>query len=97
MTLLVNDVLLTVVLAATPDPDFDPNTVTPGVVGFLLFLFVAAATLLLCLDVVRRIRRTTYRAEIKARLDAELAARDAELAARDADPSAPTTPSDKPE
>jgi len=90
MTLLVNDVLLTVMLAATPDPDFDPNTVTPGVVGFLLFLFVAVATLLLCLDVVRRIRRTTYRAEIKARLDAE-------LAARDADPSAPTTPSDKPE
>jgi hypothetical protein len=90
MTLLVNDVLLTVMLAATPDPDFDPNTVTPGVVGFLLFLFVAVATLLLCLDVVRRIRRTTYRAEIKARLDAE-------VAARDADPSAPPTPSDKPE
>jgi hypothetical protein len=90
MTLLVNDVLLTVVLAATPDPDFDPNTVTPGVVGFLAIFFVAAATLLLCLDVVRRIRRTTYRAEIKARLDAE-------VAARDADPSAPTTPSDKPE
>ena len=82
--------LLTVVLAATPDPDFDPNTVTPGVVGFLVFFLIALATLLLCLDVVRRIRRTTYRAEIKARLDAE-------VAARDADPSAPTTPSDKPE
>ncbi|TFD53084.1 hypothetical protein E3T46_03785 [Cryobacterium sp. Hh11] len=82
--------LLTVVLAATPDPDFDPNTVTPGVVGFLVFFLIASATLLLCLDVVRRIRRTTYRAEIKARLDAE-------VAARDADPSAPPTPSDKPE
>ncbi|GEP28027.1 MULTISPECIES: hypothetical protein [Cryobacterium] len=82
--------LLSVVLAATPDPDFDPNTVTPGVVGFLVFFLIALATLLLCLDVVRRIRRTTYRAEIKARLDAE-------VAARDADPSAPTTPSDKPE
>jgi hypothetical protein len=90
MTLFINDVLLTVVLAVTPDPDFDPNTVTPGVVGFLAFFFIALATLLLCLDVVRRIRRTTYRAEIKARLDAE-------VAARDADPSAPTTPSDKPE
>ncbi|WP_104138555.1 MULTISPECIES: hypothetical protein [unclassified Cryobacterium] len=82
--------LITVVLAATPDPDFDPNTVTPGVVGFLVFFLIALATLLLCLDVVRRIRRTTYRAEIKARLDAE-------VAARDADPNAPTTPSDKPE
>ncbi|TFD24256.1 hypothetical protein [Cryobacterium sp. TMS1-13-1] len=90
MTLFINDVLLNVVLAATPDPDFDPNTVTPGVVGFLVFFLIALATLVLCLDVVRRIRRTTYRAEIKARLDAE-------VAARDADPSAPTTPSDKPE
>jgi hypothetical protein len=90
MTTFLNDVLITVVLAATPDPDFDPNTVTPGVVGFVAIFFVAAATVLLCLDVVRRIRRTTYRAEIKARLDAE-------LAARDQDPNTPRTPGDKPE
>ena len=90
MTALISDVLITVVLAATPDPDFDPNTVTPGVVGFVAIFFVAAATVLLCLDVVRRIRRTTYRAEIKARLDAE-------LAARDNDPNTPRTPGDKPE
>ena len=82
--------LISVVLAATPtpDPNFDPNTVTPGVVGFAAIFFVAVATVLLCLDVVRRIRRTTYRAEIKERLDAE-------LAARDADPNAPKD--DKPE
>jgi hypothetical protein len=90
MTTFLNDVVITVVLAATPDPDFDPNTVTPGVVGFVAIFFVAAATVLLCLDVVRRIRRTTYRAEIKARLDAE-------LAARDQDPNTPRTPGDKPE
>ncbi|TFB65269.1 hypothetical protein [Cryobacterium sp. Hz9] len=90
MTALISDALITVVLAATPDPNFDPNTVTPGVVGFVAIFFVAAATVLLCLDVVRRIRRTTYRAEIKARLDAE-------LAARDNDPNAPRTPGDKPE
>ena len=90
MTTFLNDVVITVVLAATPDPDFDPNTVTPGVVGFVAIFFVAAATVLLCLDVVRRIRRTTYRAEIKARLDAE-------LAARDQDPNTPRTPDDKPE
>ena len=76
--------VIAVVLAATPDPDFDPNTVTPGVVGFVVFFLIAAATLLLCLDVVRRIRRTTYRAEIKERLEAELAARDADTdSARD--------------
>ena len=90
MTALISDALITVVLATTPDPNFDPNTVTPGVVGFVAIFFVAAATVLLCLDVVRRIRRTTYRAEIKARLDAE-------LAARDNDPDAPRTPGDKPE
>lgn len=72
--------LITVVLAVTPtpDPDFDPNTVTPGVIGFVAFFFIAVATLLLCLDVVRRIRRTTYRAQIKERLDAELAERAAD-------------------
>ncbi|MDJ0339235.1 hypothetical protein [Cryobacterium sp. PH31-O1] len=72
--------LITVVLAVTPtpDPDFDPNTVTPGVIGFVAFFFIAVATLLLCLDVVRRIRRTTYRAQIKERLDAELAVRAAD-------------------
>ena len=78
--------LITVVLAVTPTPapDFDPNTVTPGVVGFVVFFLIAVATLLLCLDVVRRIRRTTYRAEIKERLEAELAARDADTdSARD--------------
>ena len=88
MTALISDALITVALAATPDPNFDPNTVTPGVVGFVAIFFVAAATVLLCLDVVRRIRRTTYRAEIKERLDAE-------LRARDADPNAPRD--DKPE
>ncbi|TFD64627.1 hypothetical protein [Cryobacterium sp. Hb1] len=80
---------INVVLAVTPtpDPNFDPNTVTPGVIGFVVFFLIAAATVLLCLDVVRRIRRTTYRAEIKERLQAEQAERDADE----------ITPNDKPE
>ena len=84
--------LLNVVLAVrpTPDPDFDPNTVTPGVVGFIVVFLIGAATLLLGFDLVRRIRRTTYRAEITARLEAE-------IAERDADQSTPKTPGDKPE
>ena len=84
--------LLTVVLAVTPtpDPDLDPNTVTPGVVGFIVVFLIGAATLLLGFDLVRRIRRTTYRAEITARLEAE-------IAERDADQSTPKTPGDKPE
>jgi hypothetical protein len=70
--------LIGIALAATPDPDFDPNTVTPGVIGFVAIFLVAAATVLLGFDVVRRIRRVTYRSEIRERLDAELAARDSD-------------------
>ncbi|MDH6236066.1 hypothetical protein [Cryobacterium sp. CG_9.6] len=64
-------------LFATPAPiEVDPNTVTPGVVGFFAIAFVAVAVILLGLDMVRRIRRTQYREEIKARLAVELAERD---------------------
>jgi hypothetical protein len=62
---------LTFVLATTPDPD----TVTPGPIGFLAIFFVAVAVVLLGIDMVRRIRRTTYRAEIQERLKNEQAAR----------------------
>jgi hypothetical protein len=61
---------LSFILAATPDPD----TVSPGVIGFFAIFFVAVAVVLLGLDMVRRIRRTTYRAEIKQRLEEEGAA-----------------------
>ena len=54
-------------MADTPNPD----TVTPGPVGFLAIAFVAIAVVLLGFDLVRRIRRTTYRAEIQERLAEE--------------------------
>ncbi|OIH94116.1 hypothetical protein [Curtobacterium sp. MCBA15_001] len=63
------------VLAATPSPsptsavpDVD---VTPGVVGFIAIALVAVATILLIVDMTRRIRRTRYRAEIRERLESE--------------------------
>lgn len=61
-----------VLLVSVPDPE----TVTPGPVGFLAIFFVAVAVILLGLDMVRRIRRTTYRAEIQERLKDEIAQRD---------------------
>ena len=65
-------------LLATPAPvEPDPNMVTPGVIGFFAIAFVGVATVFLGRDMVRRIRRTTYREEIKARLEAEVAERDA--------------------
>lgn len=56
------------------DTAIDPELVTPGVVGFVATIFVALATILLVWDMVRRIRRQRYQAEIDAKLDAEEAA-----------------------
>jgi TRAP-type C4-dicarboxylate transport system permease small subunit len=63
--------------AATPAPKVpNADSVTPGVWGFVITFLVAAVTVLLIIDMTRRIRRTRYRAEIAAKLDAE--AREAE-------------------
>lgn len=61
---------------STPGPDegFDPNTVTPGVVGFVVTFVFAVAVVLLVISMVRRTRRVVYRAEVNERLDAEEAA-----------------------
>ncbi|MEX1077776.1 MAG: hypothetical protein WED09_01535 [Homoserinimonas sp.] len=53
---------------------FDPNSVTPGVIGFVATFLVIIVVVLLVTDMVRRIRRTQYRAEVNQRLDAEAAA-----------------------
>jgi hypothetical protein len=70
--------------AATPAPKVpDADSVTPGVWGFVITFMVAAVTVLLIIDMTRRIRRTRYRAEIAQKLDAEQAAADADRSAGD--------------
>lgn len=62
---------------STPSPAPKvPNAdlVTPGVWGFLVIFLIAIVTILLVIDMTRRIRRTRYREEIAAKLDAEEAA-----------------------
>ncbi|MDA8579746.1 hypothetical protein N9K72_02100 [Pontimonas sp.] len=54
-----------------PAIEVDPNSVTPGVVGFVVTFVVAGAVLMLIIDMVRRVRRVRYREEINAKLDAE--------------------------
>ena len=54
-----------------PAIEVDPNSVTPGVVGFVVTFVVAGAVLMLILDMVRRVRRVRYREDINAKLDAE--------------------------
>jgi len=58
------------------DTDFNPDTVTPGLAGFLITFFVAVITVVLIIDMVRRIRRLNYRAQVGAKIDAEIAASD---------------------
>lgn len=52
-----------------PAIEVDPNSVTPGVVGFVVTFIVMIAVLLLVLDMVRRVRRVRYRQEISDKLD----------------------------
>lgn len=54
-----------------PEYEGDPDLVTPGVVGFGVTAFIAIATVLLILDMNRRVRRVRYRDEVQAKLDAE--------------------------
>lgn len=54
-------------LAATPTPTPsqgpDPDSVSPGLVGFLATFSLVAVCLLLFVSLVRRLRRMQYRAE----------------------------------
>jgi len=62
-------------LAVTPSPTADPaNTFySPGIPGFLAIFFVAAGAILIIFDMVRRVRRVRYRAEIQEKLAQEAA------------------------
>jgi hypothetical protein len=67
-------VITAVLLAATPSPSpKTPNAdlITPGVWGFVITFMIGVVTILLIWDMMRRVRRTRYRAEVNAKLDAE--------------------------
>ena len=55
--------------APTPTPSLRPglsqDQVTPGLLGFLLTAFIVVLTSLLIVDMVRRIRRVRYRAQVE--------------------------------
>ncbi|MFA4841246.1 MAG: hypothetical protein WC580_06035 [Agrococcus sp.] len=72
------------ILNAEPLP-FDPNQVTPGVIGFAVTAIIAVVVILLLWDFNRRVRRINDRADAKARIEEELAAREAQRA----EPGAP--------
>jgi hypothetical protein len=80
-------ILLSALLAATPSPSAttDPAATfySPGTIGFIMTFFVTAGAVALIFDMVRRIRRVRYRAEISEKLAAEA------QAAKDVKPAPP--------
>ncbi|CAM3165168.1 hypothetical protein PSET11_01983 [Arthrobacter ulcerisalmonis] len=77
-------------LATTPTPLPTPglrdglseDQVTPGLLGFIMTAFFVLATALLIVDMVRRIRKVRYRAQVEEEKLAAAAA--ADVAAADA-------------
>lgn len=59
----------------TPPPMPDESLVTPTWIGFAVTLALAIVVVLIIMDMIRRIRRMNYRAEIRQKLDNEEAAR----------------------
>ena len=84
-------------VSADKDRDFDPDSVTPGVIGFIATFVVIVLVVLLAMDLVRRVRRTQYRVEVNARLDAEAAALGDDASDRpDEAAGGPSAPGDEP-
>jgi len=89
LTVLVGNAIMWI---ATPEPtpgptlpayEGDPNLITPGVVGFAVTFFIAIATVLLIVDMTRRVRRVNYRAQVQQKLDDEKAEAEAANPARE--------------
>ncbi|WP_338064880.1 hypothetical protein [Arthrobacter ruber] len=87
-------VFLDLALAATTTPSgdptlkpgLDPASVTPGTLGFLATLFVVVIVVFLIRDMVKRIRRVRYAAEVEqARVERAAAGGAARSGADDAD------------
>ncbi len=61
--------------AAMPTPTADPSETfySPGILGFVFTFALAGLAILLVFDMVRRMRRVRYRAEVREKLAAEAA------------------------
>jgi hypothetical protein len=79
----------TLAATVTPSPSVgtvDPALVTPGPWGFAVIAVVGFAVIALVWDMLRRIRRGRYRAEVRETLDAEeLAHKQGDAAERDSE------------
>ena len=82
----VHSLLLTLATTPTPMPTptlrdgISEDQVTPGLLGFIMTAFFVVATALLIVDMVRRIRRVRYRAQVEEERMAAAAAADVDAA-----------------
>lgn len=75
----------------------DTSKISPGVGGFTVIALLAVALFFLGFDLVRRLRRAKYRAEIQEKLAAEIAERDAASSAATSDTAADSPSEGEPE
>lgn len=68
----------------TPSMTVNPDSVTPGFFGFVAIAVLAVVVVFLVIDMLRRIRRAGYRADVNEQLDAEA---EADAQARAATPA----------
>jgi hypothetical protein len=80
---LVAATVTTGLLRAADQPQFDPESVTPGFIGFIATFGVAVIVIVLVIDMVRRVRRVNYREQVRQQLEQE--ALDAEGTAPEGD------------
>ena len=66
-------VLTAGIALAEKEKEFDPNTASPGVAGFIAVAVLAVAVILLLLDMNRRLRRSRIRGEVHEQIAAEAA------------------------
>jgi hypothetical protein len=82
----VHSLLLSLATTPTPLPTptlrdgISEDQVTPGLLGFIMTAFFVVATALLIVDMVRRIRRVRYRAQVEEERMAAAAAADVDAA-----------------
>lgn len=67
-------VLVEFAASRVPGSTINPDLVTPGVIGFVVSAIVAIATILLLVDMNRRVRRVRFREEARTKIAAEVAA-----------------------
>ncbi|WP_200332489.1 hypothetical protein [Leucobacter sp. L43] len=84
--------LLATAVRIAEETEFDPDTVSPGVAGFIAFAALGIGIIALGFNMVRRLRRNSYRAEVREQIEQELAEQNGTVGSTGTDPQGPSRP-----